>query len=197
LTHPDQTGYDGVPTTEQSLARSKQGDAWAFRQVVEAYQRYAFSLAFRIVCNEEDARDIVQEAFIRVWKHIKEYTPEVKFTTWLYRIVVNLSYDRLKGERRRRGLFTVISKMSGTDHDADALSAETNIMNRDLADRINAVAQGLPLRQRMVFVLRDLQDLSVAEVAEILDMSHESVKTNLCYARRHIRLRLERMEVRG
>lgn len=197
MADPDKIDNPPASELEQVIARSKQGDVRAFRQLVESHQRYAFSLAFRLVCNEDDARDIVQEAFIRVWRHIQEYAPEVKFTTWLYKIVVNLSYDRLKGERRRRRLFTLISRVSGADHVPDTQAADTSIVNRDLADKIRAIARRLPLRQRMVFVLRDLQDLTVDEVAEILTMSRESVKTNLFYARRHIRLRLNRMEVRG
>jgi RNA polymerase sigma-70 factor (ECF subfamily) len=178
---------------DQVIARSKQGDVWAFRRLAETHQHYAFTLAFRIVCNADDARDIVQEAFIRVWQNLRSFDPAAKFTTWLYRIVVNLSYDRLKGEGRRRRLFTTMSQDSeASAHDTIAL--DDDLMNRDLADKIKAVAETLPLKQRMVFVLRDLQDLTVTEVAEILEMSHESVKTNLCYARRHIRQRLERME---
>lgn len=196
MTAPTQTGNDAASSSEQAIARSKQGDVWAFRHLVELYQCYAFSLAFRIACDEEDARDIVQEAFIRVWKHIGEYSPDVKFTTWLYKIVVNLSYDRLKGERRRSRLFMRMSKVPGLDYQASGQAVDVSVMNRDLADKIKAIAQKLPLKQRMVFVLRDLQDLSVGEVAEILGMSHQSVKTNLCYARRAIRLRIARMEVR-
>lgn len=197
MTSPDQTGNESISTLEQTITRCKQGDVWAFRQLVELHQQFAFSLAFRIVCDEDDARDIVQEAFIRVWKHLKDFVPEVKFTTWLYRIVVNLSYDRLKGERSRRRLFMPLSKTVEGDRSAVGRPVDTDVMNRDLADRIKTIAHGLPVRQRVVFVLRDLQDLSVQEVAEILGISHEAVKTNLCYARRHIRLSLKRMEVRG
>ncbi len=195
LTGPDQTSYDTAPSLEQAIARSKQGDAWAFRQLVESYQQYAFSLAFRIVCNEDDARDIVQEAFIRVWNHIKEFSAGAKFSTWLYKIVVNLSYDRLKTERRKSRLFTRMPMEADLTREASGPAADASVMNRDLADRIKAIAGKLPLTQRMVFVLRDLQDLTVDEVAEILEMSRESVKTNLCYARRSIRNTLTRLGV--
>lgn len=195
MTGPGPTDSDVAPPLEYVITRSKQGDVWAFRQLVELHQRYAFSLAFRLVCDEEDARDVVQEAFIRVWKHIREYSPEVKFTTWMYKIVVNLSYDRLKGERRRSRLFMRMSKLPDLDYQPGGQAVDASVMNRDLADKIRAIAEKLPLKQRMVFVLRDLQDLSVGEVGEILGMSHESVKTNLCYARRAIRLRIARMEV--
>ena len=195
MTSPGHTDNDAASQLEQAITRSKQGDVWAFRELVELYQQYAFSLAFRIVCDADDAHDIVQEAFIRIWKHIQSYVPEVKFTTWLYRIVVNLSYDCLKGEGRRRRIFMTMPKTAEFSFRDPGVAIDTDLINRDLADKIKAIAQGLPLKQRMVFVLRDLQDLSVGEVAEILEISHESVKTNLCYARRHIRLRLERMEV--
>jgi len=197
LTSPDQTDNDAASRLEQVITRSKQGDVWAFRQLVEAHQQYAFSLAFRILCDADDARDIVQEAFIRVWKHIQSYSPEAKFTTWLYKIVVNLSYDRLKGEGRRRRLFMRMPSAAEYSHHDEGVAVDADMINRDLADKIKTIAQGLPFKQRMVFVLRDLQDLTVQEVAGILEMSHESVKTNLCYARRYIRLRLKEMEVQG
>lgn len=195
LASPEQTDNDAGSLLEQAIARSKLGDVLAFRRLVELHQQYAFSLAFRIVCDEDDARDIAQETFIRVWQHIKDFVPEVKFTTWLYRIVVNLSYDRLKGRGRRRRLFVTMSETTGFDHEEGVLAVDAHIENRDLSDKIKAIARGLPRKQRMVFVLRDLQDMTVEETAEILKMSHESVKTNLCYARRHIRLRLKQTEV--
>jgi RNA polymerase sigma-70 factor, ECF subfamily len=197
LAGPDQINSHPASDQEQMIARCKAGELVAFRQLVESNQQFAFSLAFRIVCNEDDARDIVQEAFIRVWKHIKEYDPGVKFTTWLYKIVTNLSYDCLKGEGRRKRLFIVASRTTDADGVSGQPAIDADTANRDLADKIKSVAQRLPLRQKMVFVLRDLQDLTVDEVADVLEISRESVKTNLCYARRQIRLTLTRMEVQG
>ena len=94
-------------------------------------------------------------------------------------------------------MFTTMSETAGVEYQAEGVSVDVHVANRDLADKINQIARGLPLKQRMVFVLRDLQDLTVEEVAEILEMSHESVKTNLFHARRHIQRKLIRMEVQG
>ena len=194
MTSLKQTDDEAASELEDVIARSKEGDLWAFRRLVETYQRYAFTLAFRVVCDADDARDIVQEAFLRVWKNIQSFDPAFKFTTWLYRIVVNLSLDQLKKERRRRRV--VMSMPNGPDSSVrEEATPDDSAVNRDLADRIEAVAGGLPVKQRMVFVLRDLQDFTVSEVAEILEMSPASVKTNLCYARREIRLTLKRMGV--
>jgi RNA polymerase sigma-70 factor (ECF subfamily) len=196
LASPRKTDKDAASELGQVIARSRQGDVRAFRRLVESYQRYAYTLAFRIVCDDDNAREIVQDAFLRVWKNIKNFNPEVKFTTWLYKIVVNLSYDKLKGERRRRRFFLALSTSPETAS-RDSMAPDREAVNKDLADKIKAVAEGLPLKQRMVFVLRDLQDLTVEEVAEILKMSSGSVKTNLCFARQHIRRQLKQMEVEG
>ena len=72
------------------IDKCRKRDEKAFKVLVEQFQRYAFNLAFRLVLNEEDAKDIVQESFIRIWRHISRYDSNVLFTTWLYKIVTNL-----------------------------------------------------------------------------------------------------------
>lgn len=181
--------------TDTVIERSRRGENGAFRLLVERYQGYAYALAFRLVCDEEAAKDVVQESFIRVWKHLPEYRPTMKFTTWMYRIVVNLSYDRLKTDRRRNRLMRNEREAEGYAEVADPASTEQQITNHDLAERITFLAAGLPVTQRLVFTLRDLNDLSVQETADILAISGESVKANLCYARRAIRNRLKQLDV--
>ncbi len=183
-----------IDVQPELLERCLEGDKQAFRQLVASCQQYAFALAFRIVWDEDEARDIVQEAFIRVWKNLPSYDPAVRFTTWLYRIVVNLSYDAARKWSRRQGrsLPLEAADMQGAD---GMPGEETTLINRDLAAKIRAFSEDLPPVQRMVFVLRDLQDLSISETAETLSMSPAAVKTNLCYARRSIRKRMEQLEV--
>jgi len=171
---------------------SKRGENDAFRHIVERHRGYAFALAFRLVCDEDTAKDVVQESFIRVWKHLKEYDPTVKFTTWLYRIVVNLSYDQMKMDMRRKNVIGNELEWGQSIGSVNAVS-ETNLSNKDLADQIRSVAGRLPLKQRLVFLLRDLNDLSVRETAEVLSMSTNSVKANLSYARQSIRKQLEHL----
>ena len=72
------------------------GNKEAFRRLVEKYQPYAYALSLRLLCHEEDAKDVVQECFIRVWHHLHKFNRKNKFTTWLYTIVSNLCYDRIK-----------------------------------------------------------------------------------------------------
>jgi RNA polymerase sigma-70 factor (ECF subfamily) len=143
--------------------------------------------------DDEEARDVVQETFIRVWKNLHTFDMEAKFTTWLYAITVNLTYDLLKSNTRRRRWLLAPETVDGQDS-AAATEEEMNIVNRDLAAKIKELAGSLPPKQQLVFVLRDLQDLSVDEVAQILSMSTGTVKTNLCYARKFIRAHMQRLD---
>ena len=76
------------------------GSQAAFRQLVEKYQQYAFSLAFRILCHEEEAKDTVQDSFIKIWKNINSYNDQHKFTTWMYKIVTNTAIDKLRSMKK-------------------------------------------------------------------------------------------------
>ena len=87
------------------IQKCKQDDVPAFRKLVEKYRNYAFAVSFRITANEEDAKDITQEAFIRIWKNLRNYREETKFTTWFYKIVVNLCFDRLRKRKKEKEIF--------------------------------------------------------------------------------------------
>jgi RNA polymerase sigma-70 factor (ECF subfamily) len=194
VTESQQHTPSSVPSgLHRLITRSAAGDPGAFREIVEQHQGYAFALAFRIVWDEEDARDIVQDAFIRVWRHLPEYDGRSRFTTWLYTIVTRLAYDRLKKEKRRSESSPARATQSEERDFPDPSALEEEIGNRDLAEKIRAIAGDLPLKQRMVFVLRDVEDRTIEEIGEMLAMSAGSVRTNLCYARQEIRRRMQRM----
>jgi RNA polymerase sigma-70 factor (ECF subfamily) len=183
---------ESVPLQEL-IARSALGEENAFRSLVQRHQSYVYALAFRLVCDKDDAEDIVQDTYIRVWKHLSSYDHEVKFTTWLYKIVVNLAYDRLKA-RRRRQRWMLPLRTAGQETPTDDHRAEQDIASRDLARKIRELADHLPMKQRLVFLLRDVQDFTVEEVAQILAMSKNAVKANLCYARRSLRQKMKQLE---
>jgi RNA polymerase sigma-70 factor (ECF subfamily) len=164
-------------------AAASGGDSTAFGALVRATQSYAYALAFRFLCSEQDARDVVQEAFVKVWEHLGDYDRSKKFTTWLYAIVSNISLDHLRSRKRRLNLFA-----SGSDTDPiDPRELESVHSNAELAAIVQKLAGDLPRVQRLVFTLRDLQDLSVGEAVEASGLSEASVKTNLHLARKRIR----------
>jgi RNA polymerase sigma-70 factor, ECF subfamily len=183
------------PDNDHVLIRqSLQGDLSAFRTLVERHQSYVYSLAFRSVPHREDAEDIVQDAFIKVWLNLRFFDFRGKFTTWVYRIVANLCIDKLRSAKR----FSSAAAASCESnliwvHRQDAMK---KLEEKDLAEHIKMLADHLSPKQRMVFILRDLQDLSIEEVCQVMQISEGSVKTNLYHARNAIRLNLIKTEER-
>jgi len=178
------------------LKRCKLKDFEAFQKLVEFYQGYAFKLAFRLVCNDDDAKDVVQESFIRVWKHIGEYDNKNQFSTWLFKIVTNLCYDYLKAKKRRNSFSIDEMKNTSLNQILEA-GADENFINKDLIQVIESLANKLTPKQRIVFILRDLQEMEMDEMVEILNMSAGKIKSNLYYARQHIREIVEKMKIIG
>ena len=170
----------------ENLIRSRRGDREAFRRLVEAHQEYAFRLAFRLLWDEELSRDTVQETFLRIWQNRHHLDPDRRFTTWLYQIVTRLSYDRIKAEKRyRKRIDTAAMDPSVTWYGQH--STEEESANRELAGQIRRLAETLSPKQRVVFVLRDLEDRSIEEVVRITGMKRGAVKSNLWHARKKIR----------
>lgn len=172
---------------EDVVSRSQCRDLAAFEQLVRKYQPYAFSLAMKFLCDEAEASDVVQESFLRVWKHIDRYDPNQRFTTWLYKIVSNLCVDRFRSLKRSRSIFLSRDRDPVLEDLPDERDWETLRSHEQLADIIKTLSSRLSRTQKLVFTLRDLQDLTVEEVVGITGLSIGSVKTNLHYARKSIR----------
>jgi len=172
---------------EDAVAGSRRGDLASFEQLVRTHQPYVFSLAMKFLSDEAEAADVVQESFLRVWKHLDRYDSGQKFTTWLYKIVANLCIDRLRSLQRSRRVVLSGSQDSTLEDIPDERSWEALHSHEQLAEIVRMLSGQLSDKQRIVFTLRDLQDLSVDEVVEITGLSVGSVKTNLHYARRSIR----------
>jgi RNA polymerase sigma-70 factor (ECF subfamily) len=113
----------------------------------------------------------------------------------MYKIVVNLCYDKIKSNKRRTSLFSRLNDEFPTEDYIDHIDLEKELSNREAAALIQSLAGGLSEKQRMIFLLRDLQDLSIKEVSDITGSSESAVKTNLFYARQHIRKKLVSLKV--
>lgn len=165
------------------------GDRRAFGRVMDATMPMAYRLAYRTLGTSADAEDICQEAYIRVWEHFPKYDRSRPFEAWLTTIVCRLAIDRLRQRQRspwwsfRRDGATPTTELAvSPDMGADQKAVWT-----DLHEVVLGLAGSLPPTQRIVFALRDLEDLDVAEVAAVTGLSMSSVKANLSYARRRIR----------
>jgi RNA polymerase sigma-70 factor (ECF subfamily) len=182
-------------TVEDDITKSRMGDTTAFARVFQSSNGFAFRLAFRLLCDEDEAKDVVQESYIRVWRNLDHYDPQQKFTTWLYTIVSNLCLDRLRAKKRWMARIVRENPDRGIDGASIETLLEEGYANRELAEIIRGLTQMLPPKQRLVFTLRDLEDLSVEEVASITKMSAGTIKVNLHHARRAIRKKLERHHI--
>ncbi|HUN64842.1 MAG TPA: sigma-70 family RNA polymerase sigma factor [Bacteroidota bacterium] len=173
---------------------ARDGDLSAFRSLVIRYQPYVYALAFRVLGDPDDTADAVQDSFIRIWRNLARYRPGPKFTTWIYTITVNCCYDKQKMDARRNrvvdpGLADRLDDVPSPFSDPSLLAEQS-----DLKEKILSAASLLPPAERLVFHLRDLCDCTVEEVAEIAGMSPGTVRTNLCLARKRLRLALVRLE---
>ena len=160
------------------------GDQEAYRILVDRYRDRAYWAAYHVVHHHEDAADIAQEAFIRVWRSAARYQPQAQFTTWLYRIVVNLCLDF----RRRRRHASIDA--AGADAPAgEEPSAE--LEREELSRTIQRVVADLPDRQRVALVLHRFSGLSLAEVCSVTGLSDSAVESLLVRAYAALRKKLE------
>jgi RNA polymerase sigma-70 factor (ECF subfamily) len=169
------------PITPELIQKALRGSQQAFRAIVEVNQGFVYALAFRFVNDEQDAEDITQEVFVRLWKNLHTYKQEVKLTTWLYKIVTNQCLDFLKSRhgRQRKNKVDIDRSHFVQDHS----TPEKEFQQQELSKIIHAAAEELTPKQKAVFILRDLEGLSQEEVSETLSMSTGNVKSNLFYAR--------------
>jgi RNA polymerase sigma-70 factor, ECF subfamily len=182
---------DSVMPTElgELVASAKAGDRGAFDDLVKATYAQTYTLALRLTHNEEDARDVVQEAYLRAFKGLKKYRGDAQFTTWLYRITANCAATHLgKGNKHRHeDLEDSAATLFDERPEADpSVSADASI----LRDRVNVALQHLPPRLRAVVVLRDVYDLPHDEIAQELGITEAAAKVRLHRARKQLRERL-------
>lgn len=174
-------------TERDIITRCQQGDKNAFRWVVQTHQRMLFSLALKMLCDEEEAKDMVQETLIRVWQSIRTYNPEKPFTTWIYTIALRLCLDRLKRMSRIVAMpdDEMVVRRFATESDSQRV-----LENQEWVSIVRTMAEGLSDKQRLVFTLCQLEGLSSEEAQEITGLDARQVKSNLYVARQTIRKRL-------
>ena len=169
------------------IERAAAGDSTAFEQIMIQAQQRVMAMSWRMLGNEADARDASQEVFLRIFKYLKRYDPEQDFFAWVYRITVNVCRDILKQRDRRTvpleaDVNETVLEIAATQDDAEQtlLSAQ----RRELIAR--AIAK-LPDKERASIILRDVEGFSTEAVAEILQSSATTVRSQISSARKKIR----------
>lgn len=172
------------------IERCRCGDQAAFRMVVQAYQQMVFTLAFRLLCDEEEAKDMVQETMIKVWVNFASYTPSQNLRNWIYTIAIRLCFDRLKKKAPIEPLPEDEEYFSQYVSDSDT---ERELENHELLSVIKTLVGRLSPKQRVVFTLVHLENLNTEEVEQITGMDAAKIKSNLYVARKTIREQLKQL----
>lgn len=162
----------------QLVQESLSGNQASFRLLVERTQGMVYRVAFRFLRDIHEAEDVVQEVYIRIWKNLHKFKDSAKITTWMYTITSRYCLDILKSRKVRAAYETIPQTLAG--------NLVEEIEQKELKDRILEAAELLTPKQKAVFVLRDLEGLSVAQTGKILKMNEGNIKSNLYYARKRI-----------
>lgn len=188
---------EAAPLRQEEAAlieRIRRGDRQAFRVLVDRYQRRVYTLALGFVRDPDEARDVSQEAFLKVYRHLDTFHGQSNFYTWLYRITVNLCIDlRRKAGRGNQSEFDERIAHDEAGSPADQISPgrlrfdpAKALHNRELRERLNAALEQLSETHRSVLLLREVEGLSYKEIAEVLECPEGTVMSRLFHARRQM-----------
>jgi RNA polymerase sigma-70 factor (ECF subfamily) len=194
--HSAAAGFGVAPRQDDgALIRAAQrGDQHAFEQLVRAYDQGVLRLAMNLLGSAEDARDVYQEAFLRVYRSLQTFRFDCSFHTWLYRIVTNICLDQLRKRRVRKEESPLVDtpdgpldRMAEVEEKTPGSDPERSVLNRQLRRRIEAALCELTPRERMVFELRHYQGLRLRAIGEMLGTSEEAAKNCLFRATQKMR----------
>ena len=189
------TDADGnVLSDEELMGRVARGDAQAFEILVRRHQRRILNLIYRSIGDRIQSEDVAQEVFLRVWRAAEDYRPKAKFTTWVYRIAVNLCLDAIKSAYHRQSFIHPGTGSEGQDENKELLygcdragSPEENLLAKEETSRIFAALQDLPANQRLAVVLKKFDGLSYDEISRVMGCSKSAVESLLVRAKRTLR----------
>lgn len=182
-----------VDDLEKALInKAKQGNMTAFEKLITSHERTVYNIAYRMLNNEEDAKDISQEVFIKVYKNLNKFDETSKFSTWIYKITVNTCIDEI---RKRKGKETSsIDELVNTDDSevqkqikAEALTPEESLIIKENVKYLKEAIDLLSENHKSLIILRDIQGFSYAEIADITNSSLGTVKSRLTRAREHLK----------
>lgn len=178
------------------IKKVKKGDQQAFGELIELYQHKVYQICLRMIGNRQEAEDLAQEAFLRAYLNIESYNIEKKFSSWLFRIATNLTIDRL---RKKKADYYLDAEIAGAEGitmyaqlAADEELPEDQVVSLELQETIQNEIMRLPPKYRSAIVLKYVEDFSLKEISEILNIPVATVKTRIHRGREALRKRLNR-----
>jgi RNA polymerase sigma-70 factor (ECF subfamily) len=192
---PASTGRD--PVDDRELVESaRKGDRDAFRVLFERYHRRAYALAFGVLRHQDDALDVVQDAFIKAHNYLDKFEGNSSFYTWLYRIVMNLAIDHMRKHRRVKPVELDEQHLDGTVGEDSLLpkilggNPGRALMDKEIRARIDQALSELSENHRSVLVMRELEGMSYEEMAQAMNCSKGTIMSRLFHARKNMQKRL-------
>src|ERR671921_477848 len=170
-----------MTTDEELVARSRGGDLDSFNQLVVRWERPIYALAYRVIGREEEARDVAQETFLRAFRALNGFKGQAKFSSWLYRITLNLCRDWMRKERRTpvsqapEGIDIIELAGEATPHE----TIEQMVGRKELGRAVSKAMAALPEEQRTAIILKEYHGLTFQEIADMLDCPLSTVKTRV------------------
>jgi RNA polymerase sigma-70 factor (ECF subfamily) len=186
-----------MTSDEDLVARSMGGDLDSFNQLVLRWERPIYALAYRVIGREEDARDVAQETFLRAFRALGGFKGQAKFSSWLYRIALNLCRDWIRRERRT----PIAQAPEGVDlielagESTPSESIEDLVSRKELGRAVARAMSNLPDEQRTAIILKEYHGLTFQEIADLLDCPLSTVKTRLYQGLTVVRRQLEQAGV--
>ena len=186
-----------MSSDEELVARSMGGDLDSFNQLVLRWERPIYALAYRVIGREEDARDVAQETFLRAFRALGGFKGQAKFSSWLYRITLNLCRDWIRKERRTpvsqapEGIDIV--ELAGEATPSETI--EQLVGRNQLSRAVSKAMASLPEEQRTAIILKEYHGLTFQEIADMLDCPLSTVKTRLYQGLSVVRKQLEQAGV--
>jgi RNA polymerase sigma-70 factor (ECF subfamily) len=178
------------------IRRAQEGDRSAFEALVRLYDQNVLRMALQMVGSPEEARDLYQEAFLKVYRSIRQFRQESKFSTWLYRVVVNVCLDHLRRQKTRKEVLVPPTEEGEPEFlqtiadERPGLNPERATHSKEISRRIKTALEDLNPRERMVFELKHYQGLKLRAIGEICHTSEQTVKNCLFRATQKLRTEL-------
>lgn len=181
---------DAIQTDlEQTLiAKAKKKDGNAFETLVRTYEKTVYNVAYRLLPNEEDAKDMTQEVFIKIYKNIDKYNESAKFSTWVYTITYNTCIDEIR-KRKNKTALSMDAKWETSEGEISidlpdsSPSPEDVLMTKETKNEVQQAINRMNDEHKTFLIMRDIQDLSYNEIAEIASVSLGTVKSKISRAR--------------
>jgi RNA polymerase sigma-70 factor (ECF subfamily) len=173
------------------IQKSKSGDLNSFETLIKTYQKMAYNVAYRIMGNEEDAKDMTQEALIKVYRNIGNFRMDSSFSTWLYRIVMNTCKDELR--KRKVKVISIDQPIETGDGqmqmeiEDEGRKPDEILVSKETQNEVHEALQEVSEKNRIVVVLRDIKGFSYSEISDIIDVPVGTIKSRISRGRQELK----------